>query len=80
MGRGKKYQPKQVVNSLRQIEVAIANGKTPALAYGSRDRGADVLPLAQGIGRVTGGPGEAAERVGAGELEAEASGCESEPG
>ena len=26
MGRGKKYQPEQVVNLLRQIEVAIANG------------------------------------------------------
>ncbi len=30
MGRGKKCQPKQVVNLLRQIEVAI--GKTTALA------------------------------------------------
>lgn len=27
-GRGKKYQPEQVVNLLRQIEVAVANGKT----------------------------------------------------
>ena len=27
MGRGKRYQPEQVVNLLRQIEVAIANGK-----------------------------------------------------
>jgi len=32
MGRGKKYQPEQVVNLLRQIEVAAANGKTTALA------------------------------------------------
>ncbi|HEY5212638.1 MAG TPA: IS3 family transposase [Acidobacteriaceae bacterium] len=32
MGRGKKYQPEQVVNLLRQIEVAVANGKTTALA------------------------------------------------
>ncbi len=32
MGRGKKYQPEQVVNLLRQIEVAIADGKTTALA------------------------------------------------
>jgi putative transposase len=31
MGRGKKYQPEQVVNLLRQIEVAVANGKTTAL-------------------------------------------------
>ena len=27
MGRGKKYQPEQVVNLLRQIEVAVANEK-----------------------------------------------------
>jgi putative transposase len=33
MGRGKKYQPEQVVNLLRQIEVAIANGKTTAQAF-----------------------------------------------
>jgi hypothetical protein len=33
MGRGKKDQPEQVVNLLRQIEVAIANVKTTALAY-----------------------------------------------
>jgi hypothetical protein len=32
MGRGKKYQPEQVVNLLRQIEVAVANGKATALA------------------------------------------------
>lgn len=28
MGQGKKYQPEQVMNLLRQIEVAVANGKT----------------------------------------------------
>jgi hypothetical protein len=28
MGRGKKYQPEQVVNLLRQVEVAVANGKS----------------------------------------------------
>ena len=32
MARGKGYQPEQVVNLLRQIEVAIANGKTTAQA------------------------------------------------
>ena len=32
MARGKKYQPEQVVNLLRQIEVAVANGKTTAQA------------------------------------------------
>jgi putative transposase len=30
MGRGKKYHPEQVVNLLRQIEVAVASGKTTA--------------------------------------------------
>ena len=32
MGRGKKYQPEQIVNLLRQIEVAVAIGKATALA------------------------------------------------
>jgi putative transposase len=32
MGRGKRYQPEQVVNLPRQIEVAVANGKTTAQA------------------------------------------------
>ncbi len=32
MGRGKECQPEQVVNLLRQIEVAVANGKTTAQA------------------------------------------------
>jgi putative transposase len=27
MARGRKYTPEQVVNLLRQIEVAVANGK-----------------------------------------------------
>jgi hypothetical protein len=44
------------------------------------DRGAELLPLAERVRRVAGGPGEAAEGVGAGELQAEASGCEPEPG
>jgi hypothetical protein len=39
MGRGKKYRPEQVVNLLRQIEVAIGNGKTTPMAC-------RVLPLA----------------------------------
>jgi hypothetical protein len=33
MRRGKKYHPEPVVNLLRQIEVAVANGKTTALAW-----------------------------------------------
>jgi putative transposase len=32
MARGKKHTAEQVVNLLRQIEVAIANGKTTVLA------------------------------------------------
>jgi transposase-like protein len=32
MARGKRYQPEQVVNLLRQIEVAVAKGKTTAQA------------------------------------------------
>lgn len=32
MARGKKYQPEQVVNLLRQIEVAVGNGKSTELA------------------------------------------------
>jgi hypothetical protein len=32
MARGKRHNPEQIVNVLRQIEVAIANGKTTAAA------------------------------------------------
>ena len=32
MARGKRYQPEQVVKLLRQIEVAVASGKTTAQA------------------------------------------------
>ena len=32
MARGKKHSPEQIVNVLRQIEVAIANGKTTPVA------------------------------------------------
>ena len=81
MGRGKKYQPEQVVNLLRQIEVAVANGEDDGPGIeGSRDRGADVLSMAQGVRRAASGPGETAEGVGAGELEAEAFGGQPEPG
>ena len=37
MARGKKHTPEQIVNVLRQIEVAIANGKTAPAA--SREAG-----------------------------------------
>ena len=32
MGRGRKCKPEEVVNLLRRIEAAIANGKTTATA------------------------------------------------
>jgi len=32
MARGKKHTPEQIVNVLRQIEVAMANGKTAPVA------------------------------------------------
>ena len=34
MARGKRYKPEQDVTLLRQIEVAVANGKTAPLADG----------------------------------------------
>ena len=37
MGRGKKHTPEQIVSLLRQIEVAVANGKTTPSAC--RDSG-----------------------------------------
>jgi hypothetical protein len=45
-GTRQRYQPEQVVNLLRQIEVAVANGKTTAQACKEVEvRGAGVLPL-----------------------------------
>ena len=81
MARGKKHTPEQIVSLLRQIEVAVANGKTtPSRLSGRRHHRADVLPLAQGVRRVAGGPGAAAEGAGAGERQAEAAGDGAEPG
>jgi putative transposase len=37
MARGKKHTPEQIVSVLRQIEVAVANGKTTPVAC--RDSG-----------------------------------------
>jgi hypothetical protein len=57
MARGKKYQPEQVVNLLRQIEVAVADGKTTAQACKENgDRRTDLLPMAQGVWWPAGGP------------------------
>ena len=50
MARGKKHTPEQIVGLLRQIEVAVANGKTtPVGMSGSWDHRADVQPMAQGL-------------------------------
>jgi len=75
MARGKKHNPEQVVNLLRQIEVAVANGKTTAVAC----KEAEITEQTyyrwrKEHGGAAGGPGSAAERAGAGEREAEAAG------
>ena len=68
----KRYKPEQVVNILRQIEVEIANGKTtPQACRDAQITVADVLSLAEGVRRVEGGPGEAAEGTREGELSAQ---------
>ncbi len=77
MGPGKKYHPEPVVNLLQQIEVGCYQRQDDGAGIeGSRDRGADVHPSAQGVPRVVGESGEAAERSGEGEREAGAAGSE----
>ena len=71
----KKYKPEQIVVVLRQIEVQIANGKTPPQAC--KEAGIvhpDVLPVAEGIRRAEGGAGKTAQGTGEGEWAAEAAG------
>ncbi len=71
MARGKKHSPEQIVSLLRQIEVAVANGRDDGTSeQGSVDHGADLLSLAQGVRRATGGPSAAFEGARAGEREA----------
>ncbi len=52
MGRGKQYQPEQVLNLLRQIEVAVANGKTTALAC--KEAGIVEQPTSAGVKSMAG--------------------------
>ncbi|RZU40367.1 hypothetical protein BDD14_1819 [Edaphobacter modestus] len=71
MSRGRRYQPEQVVNLLRQIEVAVPNEKTAVEAC----KEAEIVEQtdfrwASGIWRSAGGSSEAAEEAGAGEREA----------
>jgi hypothetical protein len=62
MARGKRYQPEQVVNLLRQMEVAVANGKTTAQACQEAEIVEQTyLPLAQGVRWLASGSGEAVE-------------------
>ena len=44
MGQGKKHTPEQIVSLLRQIEVAVANGKTTPAACREWMQGAE-LPI-----------------------------------
>jgi hypothetical protein len=69
---GKRYQPEQGRNLLRQIKVVWRTAGSSTSVQGTRYRGADVLPLAQGGWRPTGGPGATAEGAGAGEREIKA--------
>ncbi len=62
MSRGKRYRAEQVVNLLRQIEVAVANGKTTAQAC----KEAEIVEQTyfrwrKEYGGSAGGSGEAAE-------------------
>jgi hypothetical protein len=62
MGRGKKYQPEQVVNLLRQIEVAVANGKTTAQMHSSRRSSS--LPASTAVMAIAGSRRCSSERAG----------------
>ena len=66
----KRYKPEQVVNILRQIEECQWEDHAASLP-GCSDHGADVLSLEEGVRRVEGGPGEAAEGTREGELSAQ---------
>ena len=54
MALGKRYQPEQVVNLLRQIEVAVANGKRQRRRARKRKSWSRHIPLAQGVWRSAG--------------------------
>lgn len=46
MGKARKHSSEQIMNLLRQIEVAVANGKTTLLAC--RESGLRIRPTAAG--------------------------------
>ena len=70
-----RYKPEQTVTVLRQIEVAMANGKSPpAGLQGGWDSYSDVLSVAEGVWRAEGGAGQTAEGVGEGKHPVETTG------
>ena len=70
-----RYKPEQIVTVLRQIEAAMANGKsTPPGLQGGWDPYADVLSVAEGVWRSEGGAGQTAEGVGEGKHPVETTG------
>ena len=70
-----RYKPEQIVTVLRQIEAAMANGKsTPPGLQGGWDPYADVLSVAEGVWRPEGGAGQTAKGVGEGKHPVETTG------
>jgi len=67
-----KYKPEQIVTILRQIEVAMANGKSTPQAC--KEAGITVQTLAEGVRRAEGRAGQEDEGTGEGEYPTEAAG------
>ncbi len=65
---GKRFKAEEIVNKLRQADVELDRGRGVQAAW---DHGCHILPLAQGIRRDEGRPGEAPEGARAGERAAE---------
>ena len=71
----KRYKPEQIVTVLRQIEVAVANGKsTPQACKEAGIHTSDVLSVAEGIWRSEGGASQTTEGIGEREQPVEAPG------
>ena len=76
----KKHTPEQNIRKLREVEVAQGKGKMIPQAVKQISVTEHLLPLAQGIRRHAGGPGQAAQRAGEGKPQAGATGGRSFPG
>ena len=71
----KRHSAEQIIAKLREAEVEIAKGHhRPQSPPQDRRHRADLLPLAQGVRRPAGRPGQAAEGAGEGERPAEEAG------